>query len=733
MSRLDRLLETVRLQERKDRAERDRLKSEIVRLDQELARLKKERVSINARLERHDAIKPKLESHVATKSQLEADIAQLDVDMKKQLEPCNVSSGSSFKRFFQQAQPIIEALLLQQEEKLKCVGELERKEPALFDEIDAEDIYLPESTPFDAGVGDESGPVDPGEDRAVPDSVSRQPADVSSLSLSSSSGRQKKRRLSRTKDIPRKAPRLGERSIDIHTFFQNGKSRHRIFRANGDEENWWIVWCKTHKLSFTTKNPLAGAGKYLHSDRHGGMDKSNETAVVHLGYKVLNCTPELVEANNRAVDAGQDGREPHLPHKSRRRATLSDEDDDEAEFVPKAYAKKPMRRRADTASQAVLDPKPGEVYLAWIGQNFRAAICLPLPPSVDGTGISELQVQREDLAKEMESEPPICYRKKTDGGFAWATDYEDHGPKVQGRQHPVVVINNSNMKKWTRAWIPANSLLELDKTDPSLQSVANRSVVLTELRRRKDLEWDESGRIHKIASSGSVTDAPSSHGSPRNQADVLGQDESGRMHTVASVVPVTNAPPPHAPARNQEDIDDDFVDEHARGEMNAVEEAQGQDRGSPDAVHGEEQTTDANVNDQTIKTNVSESEGNIQPAEEADTAGKSPTPDRSRSSSPVFGSMEAKVEPPDSSDESQVAATHSLFGLYPRMRSPTTSEAMDTNDSMGGEDGQLTLTGKAPLASMETRGLLDGQSVLFSHSDSATAVCKYARGTTAVA
>jgi len=77
----------------------------------------------------------------------------------------------------------------------------------------------------------------------------------------------------------------------------------------------------------------------------------------------------------------------------------------------------------------------------------------------------------------------------------------------------------------------------------------------------------------------------------------------------------------------------------------------------------------------------------------------------------------AKVEPPDSCDESQVAAAHSALGSYRDMRSPITSEAMDTDDSMGGENGQLTLTGKAPLASMETRALLDGPAVLFSHSD----------------
>ncbi|KAI6777914.1 uncharacterized protein J7T54_008564 [Emericellopsis cladophorae] len=678
-SRFDKLLERVRLQERKDCAERDRVESEIERLDQELVRLRVERASINARIERHDAIKPKLESHVATRSQLEADIAQLDVDMKKQLEPCNASSGSSFKKFFQQAQPIIEALLLQQEEKLKCVRDMERRELALFDEIDAEDIHLPEPTPYDDRTSDESGPVDHGEDRGVPDSASRQTEEVSPLSLPSSSGRQKKRRRSRAKDTPRKAPRLEERSIDIHTFFQNAKSRHRIFRVNGDEENWWIVWCKTHKLSFNTQNPLAGAGKHLHSDSHGFMDKSNRTALAHLGYKVLNCTPELVEANNRAVDAGQEDREPHLPHKGRRRTTLSGDDDEEAEFFPKACAKEPMQRRAGTASQAVLDPKPGEVYLAWIGQNFRAAICLPLPPSVEGTGIAELQAQTEDLAKEMESEPPVCYRRKTDGGFAWAKDYEDHGPKIQGRQHPVVVINNSNVNKWTRAWIPANSLMELDKTDPSLQSVANRSAVLAELRRRKN----------------------------------LGQEESGGMHETS------NAPSSHVLPRNEGDLDDGPVDEHTRRGMNAVEDAHGQDRDSPDAVHGEEQTSDANANDQTIRTRVLECKENIQPAAAADTRGESPTADRSRSrqDSPFFPTMEAKIEPPDSCDESQVAAAHSALGSYRDMRSPISSEAMDTDDLMAGENGQLTLTGKATLASMEGRGLLDGPRVLFSHSD----------------
>ena len=106
---------------------------------------------------------------------------------------------------------------------------------------------------------------------------------------------------------------------------------------------------------------------------------------------------------------------------------------------------------------------------------------MPLPPTVEATGIVELQAQTEDLVKEMGKEPAVCYSERN-GKFVWAEDYEDHGPMVQERQHPVVVINNDDRKKWTRAWIPANDLSEVEQADPSLQSVTNRDRMNTAWR-----------------------------------------------------------------------------------------------------------------------------------------------------------------------------------------------------------------------------------------------------------
>jgi hypothetical protein len=71
--------------------------------------------------------------------------------------------------------------------------------------------------------------------------------------------------------------------------------------------------------------------------------------------------------------------------------------------------------------------------------------------------MAELQAQTEDLGKEMATDPPTCYEKKH-GTFVWAKGYRDNGPKVRESQHPVVLINNVDIEKWTRAWIPAVDL-----------------------------------------------------------------------------------------------------------------------------------------------------------------------------------------------------------------------------------------------------------------------------------
>ncbi|KAG9249411.1 uncharacterized protein F5Z01DRAFT_669293 [Emericellopsis atlantica] len=654
-SRVERLLETVRSQEREDRANRDRVGREIARLGDEIVGFEGERVDLDARLKKHKAFKSKLEVHAASKSQLESAIAQLDAELREQRELyCDSPDGTSSKKFYQVSRPLI----AQYEEKLKCVRNLDGWEQNLVDEIDAENIYLPESTPFEDGSGD----IDRGEDTGVgatddrPQSVGEQAADGLPRPSPPNPRSQNKRRLSQRKDTPRKVSRLTERTIDIDTFFQNGKSKHRIFRVNGDGENWWIVWCKEHNMTFGTKNSLTGAGKHLNSNRHGGMDKSHETALAHLGYKVLNCTPQMVDANNRAVDAELETCKSHAPHKNRERTTLSSGGDDaEADFVPKAHVKKPMKRRGDTASQAVLDPKPGYIYRAWISQNFRAVICLPLPPTVEATGIVELQAQTEDLVKEMETEPPVCYSERN-GKFVWAEDYEDHGPKVQERQYPVVVINNGDRTKWTRAWIPANDLAEVEQTDPSLQFIANRNAVLAELRRRKNLEKDQSG-------------------------------PATGMHRAARVAPIGNFADSHAPPRAREDVDEVPSDDLLSCEM-VAENARGQDGGSPVAELGKQQTSDVQ-----------------------DTG----TSDRSRGGSALSVTIGPKVE---MSVTGQIAESQSAFGAYSSMHDSTTSEPMDTDRLVGVKSGNLTPTDKAPpLVSMKIAGLLNSPEVLPSSAD----------------
>ena len=89
----------------------------------------------------HVAIKPKLKSHLATKSQLNSDIQQLKEDIKKQREPYgDLSDYARLDEFIKNVWPLTQAFRSQQEEKFKCLRDLESREPAFLDEIGAEDI-----------------------------------------------------------------------------------------------------------------------------------------------------------------------------------------------------------------------------------------------------------------------------------------------------------------------------------------------------------------------------------------------------------------------------------------------------------------------------------------------------------------------------------------------------------------------------------------------------------------
>ena len=126
------------------------------------------------------------------------------------------------------------------------------------------------------------------------------------------------------------------------------------------------------------------------------------------------------------------------------------------------------------------------------------------------------------------------------------------------------------MKKWTRAWIPAVDLQEVEETDPTLQSVANRSAVLRELQRRENLERDKSGPAAGMNRPGGV--AP-------------GSDFS------ACYSPATS----HGiPANDQPR--GSVVAEGVKG----AEGAQGQDQVSPNATDDAEKTSHAQEANQSI-------------------------------------------------------------------------------------------------------------------------------------
>lgn len=93
-----------------------------------------------------------------------------------------------------------------------------------------------------------------------------------------------------------------QRTISFNEVYQGGKPlyKHIIVEYPAQSGEYYILRCDQHGVHFNL-NPLAGAAKHLHSAQHGHMSKERAQAVDLLGYRVIDCTNELLEKNNDMV------------------------------------------------------------------------------------------------------------------------------------------------------------------------------------------------------------------------------------------------------------------------------------------------------------------------------------------------------------------------------------------------------------------------------------------------
>jgi hypothetical protein len=249
------------------------------------------------------------------------------------------------------------------------------------------------------------------------------------------------------------APETPERTISFEDVYgtpeHRPQHRHIIVQYPSGSGKFYILRCDEHGVHFG-EHPLRGAAKHLASAQHGHMSKAHATAIETLGHRVLGCTPELADENNRDVLRGfKDG-----SYKIFNANNLSQAKRAELGFAPldTSTPKAGMPRKPSTA---ITDPVPCRFYLSSVGEQKCPVLILPwgdvspagLHGTLAGTGIFH------DLAGDGRQlgvpKLPKCYTYDEEDGhikgiLGWARGYEAGGPLEKKREFPVLCAENAD-------------------------------------------------------------------------------------------------------------------------------------------------------------------------------------------------------------------------------------------------------------------------------------------------
>lgn len=287
------------------------------------------------------------------------------------------------------------------------------------------------------------------------------------------------------------------RSMTFDEVYQNGdaKYKHIIVEYPPESGEFYILKCDDHGVHFGA-NPLAGAAKHLASRMHDNQSKNYSVAIDALGFRVIGCTSELAQLNNKAVEyASQHGYKPVnlLQLSVGKRARFVEANPEFASSFPTpipsslaspavvtpvpvtapplsretaspAMAPPPLRDtstpspvkdrrrslhartpsdRSTRSAVLIPDPKPGSLYKGfWKDKRHYPVMVLP----VEEANFYSVGLGGTLADTKLLKDVPPCYKLgKTAGGKIklerWAPGYEDGGPMVKQRQVPVMYFD----------------------------------------------------------------------------------------------------------------------------------------------------------------------------------------------------------------------------------------------------------------------------------------------------
>lgn len=215
--------------------------------------------------------------------------------------------------------------------------------------------------------------------------------------------------------------------------------------AGGD---FYILRCNEHGVHFG-EHPLRGAAKHLASAQHGYMSKAHVTAIDTLGHRVLGCTKELADENNRKVlQAFKEG------YKVFNANNLSQTKRAELGYPPldPLNSQKVAMHRKQMAG--ITAPVPGRFYVGSGGASKCPVLVLPwgdmAAAGLIGSLVDTFIFGTKGGSSRGIPDLPKCYdylrldKGQVMGIKGWAKGYETGGPLERKREFPVLCAENTD-------------------------------------------------------------------------------------------------------------------------------------------------------------------------------------------------------------------------------------------------------------------------------------------------
>ncbi|KAF4454657.1 hypothetical protein F53441_2891 [Fusarium austroafricanum] len=258
----------------------------------------------------------------------------------------------------------------------------------------------------------------------------------------------------------------GERVIYFDQVYQNGNAqvKYIIVKFPHYCGKWYILECKEHQKHFV-KSPLRAASSHL-SFIHG-MSGGFSSTVETLGTRVLNCTEELAEENNRvARQAFTQGRGmPPMLDDADKGSQMHSENSGQSDVPSHDQGEKsqPQEDTGTPSPEISIIPVVGEVYAARYPKSRYIYPVFVLP----WTSFDHFKWKAALLKL-----TPVCYlyNKKLDQRpQGWAEGYEDGGPLVNERQYPVIYFDGKPFPdQCDVGWVPISDMKAFNPDNPNI-------------------------------------------------------------------------------------------------------------------------------------------------------------------------------------------------------------------------------------------------------------------------